>query len=632
MTKQKTKSATLPLVIIYFVTLTIISLIYFLGFLNSWQEKITDRFYTKSSPTEKIVIFAIDSDSIHKVGSWPWPREVFAKAISNLNGAKVIGLDINLSETSRLGPSDDDKLATAFKASGVPVVMPVQLAARDKVTDEPLTIFSPYIHKGFTNIDQSVDGLVRKSSTYQNEYPSFSLLLSQIGPINPPENFYINYLGPKGTFLTIPIIDLLENKIPESFIKDATVLIGATANDLHDIFNTPFGPIPGVEIHANAIETIRTQNFRTSPQLPVVVFIFALTNLFAILLINKVKRFLVLIPSLLLVGVGINVLGALLFSYGIIFPNLYATLGLLFICILSITYQFIFESKEKKFIQNMFQYYLMPEVIEELKRNPEKISLGGERKNLTILFSDIVGFTSISEKLSPEELTHLMNEYLTAMTDIIMRHGGLVDKYIGDAVMAFWGAPLDNPNQTDDACNAIVEMLEKLKELNLDWAQRGLPHIGIRVGLNSGEVIVGNMGSTKRFNYTIIGDEVNFASRLEGINNYYGTKCAVSENIVNNVKSKDFVFRELDIIRVKGKNEPKKIFELVTEKIDQKALELFKEGQEAYRNAEWSKAKEKLKEAVLLGDTPSKTYLERIEHLEKDTPENWQGIYDFKSK
>lgn len=617
---------------IYILILVLISSIYYFGLLNSWQDKLTDRFFTKSSPTQKIVIFSIDSESIHKVGSWPWPREVFARAINNIKEAKIIGLDVSLSEESRLGQNDDYALVESLKNSKTSVVMPVQLGARDKITDEPLSIFKPYINLAFTNVNQDIDSVVRKSSKEQYGFMSFSSLLSGVKVEQIPDNFYINYSGQKSTFLTIPIIDLLNGKIPSSVTKDAIVLIGATADDLHDIFNTPFGPVPGVEIHANIVETILTQNYRSPLSLPVVIFIFALTNLLAILLINKVKKILVLIPSLFGIAVVINVIGAFLFSYKIIFPNLYVTIGFLFICITGIVFEFIFQSKEKKFIQNTFQYYLMPEVIDELIKNPEKISLGGERRNLTILFSDIAGFTSISEKLSPEDLTNLMNEYLTAMTDIIMKHGGLVDKYIGDAVMAFWGAPLENPNQTEDACRAIVEMLEKLKELNIDWAKRGLPPIGIRIGLNRGDVIVGNMGSSKRFNYTVIGDDVNFTSRLEGINNYYGTKCAVSENIVNNITSKDFVFRELDLIRVKGKSEPKKIFELITEKLNPKALDLFKEGREAYIKAEWQKAKEKFKEAVLLGDSPSKTYLERVEHLENSTPEDWQGIYDFKSK
>ncbi len=627
---SKTNQKNLVLILIFLIVLTLTSLSYYFGNLDSWQNKLTDRFFTKSSPTQKILILAIDSESINRVGAWPWPREVFANAISKINNSKIIGLDVSLSEPSRFGVSDDNKLVDALKNKNV--VMPVQLADREKITDRPLSVFQPYITEAFTNVNQDIDSIVRKSQTEQYGFKNFSVVLSGVTSEKIPNEFYINYLGPKGTFLTIPIIDLLNDKIPQSVIKDSIVLIGATANDLHDTFNTPLGLMSGVEVHANTIETLMTGNFRKSFSFPVVVIFFALTFLIAILLINKVKKFIILIPSLLLLGVGINILGLALFSFGIIFPNLYLSIGLIAICILAIIYQYIFESKEKKFIQNTFQYYLMPEVIDELIKNPEKIALGGVRKNLTILFSDIAGFTSISEKLSPEELTHLMNEYLTEMTDIIMKHGGLVDKYIGDAVMAFWGAPLDNPNQTDDACRAAEEMLLKLDELNVVWSKRGLPPISIRIGINSGEVVVGNMGSNKRFNYTVIGDEVNFASRLEGINNFYGTKCAVSENIIKNIKAEGFSFRELDIIRVKGKSEPKKIFELITEKNDPKALEFFRNGREDYMKADWIKAKENFNHAVLLGDTPSKTYLERIEYLEHNPPLDWQGIYDFKSK
>ncbi|KND48085.1 MAG: adenylate cyclase [Parcubacteria bacterium C7867-006] len=629
---SKIQKKNFSLLSIYLIVLLFISTIYYFGNLNSWQNKINDRLYTKSTPTKKIVILAIDSESINKVGAWPWPREVFARAISKIKGSKIIGLDVSLSEPSRLGNSDDSSLINVLKNTSSAVVMPVQLGAREKITDEPLDVFKPYVKLAFTNVNQDIDSIVRSSETKQYNFESFPVVISGTKSENIPQNFYINYSGPKGTFLTIPIIDLLNDKIPESVFKNAIVLIGATANDLHDTFNTPFGLMPGVEVHANTIETILTGNFRQPLSLPFVLIIFAVTNLIALILIDKVRRFTVLIPSLLFLAIVVNVFGIALFSFKILFPTLYVSVGLLATCIIGIIYQFIFESKEKKFIQNTFQYYLMPEVIDELIKHPEKISLGGERKNLTILFSDIAGFTSISERLSPEELTKLMNEYLTAMTDIIMKHGGLVDKYIGDAVMAFWGAPLDNPNQTDDACKAVVEMLEKLEELNIDWGKRNLPPIGIRIGLNRGDVIVGNMGSSKRFNYTIIGDEVNFASRLEGINNFYGTKCTVSENIINNIKSKDFIFRELDVIRVKGKKEPKKIFELITDNFNEKALELFHVGRLEYMDANWANAKEKFNQAVLLGDIPSKTYLDRIEHLEHNPPENWQGIYDFKSK
>jgi adenylate cyclase len=294
------------------------------------------------------------------------------------------------------------------------------------------------------------------------------------------------------------------------------------------------------------------------------------------------------------------------------------------------------ESKEKKFIKNMFQYYLTPNVVEDLIKSPEKLVLGGQKKEMVVFFSDIRDFTSISEKLKPEDLTELLNKYLTSMTDIIMENKGVVDKYIGDAIMAFWGAPVENEDKVSCACLSVISMSLKLKELNRELVGLNFPEIKIGMGLNLGEMVVGNMGSKNRFNYTVMGDEVNFASRLEGLNKIYGTECLVSlsiyEKLENDVR---FIFRFIDNVIVKGKKEPKKIYELVTCR-DENTLNMiegFNKAMDFYISGDFSKAGDLFNENYLkYEDLASKVFYERCLVLKENPLTSWNGVYEFKSK
>ena len=291
------------------------------------------------------------------------------------------------------------------------------------------------------------------------------------------------------------------------------------------------------------------------------------------------------------------------------------------------------ESQDKKMIKEAFKYYLSPAVIEELIKNPEKLKLGGEKKELTVFFSDIRGFTTLSEKLKPEELVRLLNFYLTEMTKIIMDNRGLVDKYIGDAIMAFWGAPIYDPNHANYACKTALLLVQKLQKVNKKLKKMGLPEIRVGAGLNTGYMVVGNIGSNQRFDYTVMGDAVNLGSRLEGLTKQYGVSVIVSEFTYRYVKN-DFVFRKLDFVRVKGKNEPITIYELVGFKNEvsssrinkikefEKALNLYKEGM-------FDKAKALF---IKIGDNPSKAFLNRCDELIASKPKDWQGIYTMKTK
>ena len=304
-------------------------------------------------------------------------------------------------------------------------------------------------------------------------------------------------------------------------------------------------------------------------------------------------------------------------------------------------HQYMATAKEKKFIRESFGYYLAPQIIEEIMKDPSGLKLGGARKKVTILFSDIRGFTTISEGMSPEQLTGFLNKYLTLMSNIIMKHGGIIDKYIGDAIMAFWGAPIDDKDHSMNALLTSLEMIKSLEYLNSE-RKEGDPEIKIGIGLNSGTVTVGNMGSEKRFDYTVIGDSVNLASRLESLNKFYGTEIIISETTINNIgpenlKEKNLSFREIDKVIVKGKNEAVRIYEILSPSkvsLIGESLDNFKIGLNAYYNGDFRGAIDCLDKVIvrLPHDGPSNVLLERCKKFQSNPPESWKGVFALESK
>jgi adenylate cyclase len=292
---------------------------------------------------------------------------------------------------------------------------------------------------------------------------------------------------------------------------------------------------------------------------------------------------------------------------------------------------YFYEGREKNFIRGAFGHYVSPRVVSQLIDNPAKLSLKGEQKNLTVLFSDIRGFTTISEQMSSEQLSFFMNEYLTAMSSCIIAHGGTVDKFIGDAIMAIWGAPLDDGDHAVHALQAAMSMMVQLKRTQQDYARRGLPVIDIGIGINTGNMSVGNFGSHERFDYTVMGDNVNLASRLEGTNKDYGTHILISEFTKEELGAQ-FFCRFIDKVRVKGKNKAVNIFEPLVEGTPDSALvkevEVFENAMADYRNQEFAKAQEVI--AELYRSNPLRLYaiyLHRINtYLKSPPPNDWDGV------
>jgi adenylate cyclase len=484
------------------------------------------------------------------------------------------------------------------------------------------------------------------------DWPMLSLNLNDFGvegirigeidiPTDEAGRMLVNYLGPAKTFPHYSISDIIKGRLSPDTFKDKIVIVGATATGIYDLRVTPFSTVyPGVEIHATVIDNILHENFlqRSAWTSFVDVCTLIFFGLVIGLVIPRVKAVQGMLLSFFIIAFFV-VANTFIFSQFNIWLNLIYPVLTMIVIYLGITiYHYITEEREKKKIKGAFQYYLTASVINEMLKDPTKLKLGGDKKDLSVLFSDIRGFTSISEKMSPEELVHLLNEYLTAMTNVVFKYEGLLDKYMGDAIMAVFGAPLDQPDHALRACRTAIGMMQELKILQRKWAEEERPVLNIGVGVNTGDMVVGNMGSEMRFDYTVMGDSVNLGSRLEGINKEYGTNIIISEYTYEAVK--DVLFcRELDSVRVKGKKLPVRIFELISEKKDSEkwgnTVSLFEEGLAKYKQGLWDEAIERFQNVLEIRpfDAPSHLYIERCQTLKEIPPEGpWDGVFTMTKK
>jgi adenylate cyclase len=460
-------------------------------------------------------------------------------------------------------------------------------------------------------------------------------------PADESGRLLINYLGRAHTFPHYSIADILAGKTAPGTFRDKIVLIGATAAGTYDLRVTPFSSsYPGIEIHATVIDNILHRHFLYHST--VTRFIDVCTIVFLGLLIGFLIPRLSPIAGML---AAFGLIGAYVAANFLIFFRFNVWLNLVFpfitmvLIYLGITiYHYVQEEKEKRKIRGAFQYYLNASVINEMLKDPAKLKLGGDKKDLSVMFSDIRGFTTLSEKLSPQELVSLLNEYLTAMTRQVFKYDGLLDKYIGDAIMAVFGAPLSQPDHARRACLTALDMIKELDALQGKWKSEGRPEIHIGIGINSGEMVVGNMGSDMRFDYTVMGDMVNLASRLEGTNKEYGTCIIISEFTYEAVKN-DMCCRELDFVRVKGKVKPVRIYELLGEKKDEAKhkdmMEAFAEALSLYREGKFNDAISAFLKVLDIrpGDPVSLMFMERCMNLKENPPLlPWDGVFVMMKK
>jgi adenylate cyclase len=499
-------------------------------------------------------------------------------------------------------------------------------------------------------------------------------------PSNDASTFLLNYYGPDHTFRYVPFSQVIDDSTFQTkdeldlgeqinvfdttmmkLFKNKIVIIGSVMAEERDYHNVPLYreeggkrnyAMNGVEIHANAIQNVLDKNFITTadPMIEsIVIILLSLIGFLGMLSLKQlhIKHMWLLeigafLLTIVLVGTVFEV-SIIVFSNSNVLINVVnPSLAIVFAYFGTAVYQYLTERQQKAVIKNMFSHYINPAVVNELVSNPEKAKLGGDRRELTVFFTDIASFTTISEQYhaKPEGLVALLNEYLDEMTRIVLKYEGTLDKYEGDAIMAFWGAPLPQKDHALRTCLAALEMQKRLQVLRPKWIKEGKPPLYVRMGINTGIVIVGNMGGRDRFDYTVIGDSVNLASRLEGANKQYKSNIMISDFTYTHVKSKVIV-RELDLIQVKGKTEPVKVYELLgtadmemTENQKQ-ALEMYHEGLKLYRARKWEEAIAYMQQAYSLDETcfVAQMYTERANLYQiTPPPAEWNGVFIMTTK
>jgi adenylate cyclase len=461
--------------------------------------------------------------------------------------------------------------------------------------------------------------------------------------VDPLGRVPLNYYGRYRAFPTWSATDVLHRRIAAEEMRGKIAVVGTTAAGTWDQRVTPFDDIaPGVITHATFVENaLRGELLERSGAVFAAEIVLMVALAVGLAWVFSRVSSLAAAPALLAAAAGWGAVAVLALRRG----NVVLALGMpiaqmLTMFVAATTYRFFSEEREKRRARETFSRFLAPAIVDEVLAEGGAVRLGGEKRVLTVLFCDVRGFTSISERLDPHVLLEFLNEYLTPMTDIIVSgHQGTLDKYIGDAIMAFWGAPREQPDHALRACRAALAMVDRLEDLRARWRARGLPDVDVGIGVNTGPMSVGFVGSQDRFyNYTVLGDAVNLASRLESANKEYGTHVVLGASTHAQVKDA-VVARELDLVRVKGKREPVQIFELLTlapaPPVLAEFVARFEWGISAYKAQRWDEAIARFREADRLrgGDPPSGKYVERCEAMRREPPgPEWDGVFEMKTK
>lgn len=455
----------------------------------------------------------------------------------------------------------------------------------------------------------------------------------------------INFMGTRGSFPTYSVTDIIHDRqdlVPQGSLRDKIVLIGATAPGLENIKITPFDRnYPGVEIHATVIDNILHKNSLHQPD-SIQIIDMAYLVMWGLLLTgvySRIKPGYASLVWLFSLAMQFGISHWLMVHKNFWITDVFPLLENMLILASLMVYRYGFEMKQKQIVENVFSKYLPVSVIDQLLEEPVRLKLGGEQKVLTALFTDIEEFTALSEKYSPEELVNILNAYLTEMTEILFKHEGTLDKYDGDAIKSFFGAPLYFEDHAKRACWASIEMQERLGELRTQWKKSGRPELYMRLGINTGSMVVGNMGSKNRMNYGINGDSVNLTARLEAANKEYGTFSLVSESTYQQAKDHIEV-RELETIRVVGRMSPVKVYELLGKagSIDGAVREImpfYNKGLANYKKRNWKDAIHFFEQALKINpnDGPSRTFRNRCLRFKLNPPpEIWDGVFRLPNK
>ena len=633
---------------------------------------------------DDIIIVDTEEEFFDEYGSWPLKRSDIAKLTTLIKklGAEVIALDMLMDFPNGYG--EDPILAEALESAGNTIVV-AQLEfdgeGNFQGVNHPTETLKVATESGYTNhtlIGNKMSRVrffpeeIEKSNVwpfaiktlamYKGVEPKLEegqLIIGDISvpldhfndlwvdlPALPPNAMFLAKDTPAGISAGEILFDLQdipddewdeETEELQDLIAGKIVLVGDTSEVSHDIFTSPIGEVYGIEFLADTIYTL----MNNAPIRPagdfteILVFAVLFIAFVLVTMIPKYENALFFLIIALYVAFGFY----MYVYHGIAFSMSYSLIACFLTTGIINLYLFMMERKQKGFIKGAFSQYLSPTVIDQIVENPDMLQLGGEKREMTPFFSDIQGFSTISEGLTPEELVQLLNEYLTAMCDIVSSYHGTIDKFEGDAIIAFWGAPLELPDHATVACHAAIDMQKKNEEMRKTLREQNRPMLYTRIGMSSGPVVVGNMGSADRMDYTMMGDVVNLAARLEGVNKFYQTFTMIPQSTYELAKD-DIDTRQLDIIRVVGKKEPISVYEVLERKNQTsseksgvvekylKALKLYEERNFADASKEFEKVL-----AIDPDDGPSQTYVKRCGVFLETPPEkDWDGVYTFTEK
>jgi len=662
-------------------------------FFSTFELKAYDllsRLCNQDKGHQGIVVVQVDQSSLDSLAAegvtWPWPRQVYAPLFERLAQADAVFVDIIFSEPSSYGNEDDTILAAALARSGN-VFLPVFATANQRVLDDagqaflervkvsgvkappdplpfaitPLAPLASAAHGGGNvMIKPDRDGVYRRlpllCQAAGRTLPHFVLghlleqqliavsqgILQREGVPLPLDNGALLVRFPRGAqpYETLPAVDLISEagaaRYPSAWFKGKKVLLGLTAAGLYDLKPTAVSAVSsGVMVHAATLDALLHGGYlQRVPVAMVLLFMAVIVAVVCgfVLTHSSMTANLVLLLAMALAAFG---LPAALFTQGwylALIPSLAALVSSFAVASI---YSYATEGRERRFVRRAFSQYMDETIVAHLLKNPDLIKPGGQRRRVTVFFADIAGFTTIAEQFPPEETALMLHDVLNAVSEEVIRHRGVIDKYIGDCVMAFWGAPLDSPDAAGNACRAALASLEALERVNQTFRERGLGAISMRVGLHTGDAIVGNLGSDRLFDYTVVGDTVNLASRLESANKYFSTRIMISEETLQGAGD-GFVVRELGLIAVKGKVHPVRIFELLAEAARAPAELLlwaaeYRRAMELFHGREWQEA-QGLFDALLVKrpqDAPAALYRDWCRECLQSKPltDDWNVIH-----
>ena len=697
------KRAILIACLISFITVLVIASLDQTDFFKTYELKSMDLFQRFHSPLENPEVLMVevnqqDLTALSEKGiQWPWPRQIYAPLIEFCAkaGSKGIVFDILFSEPSSYGKEDDLALAQAIQAAGS-VFLPMGLSSKSKEGQEPSSLSRfgirrpestpefrearsfvlpvPEFLAGVGGLGNVIllpdrDGVYRAVALFtrlhESLFPSLALapLLHRIefkeGEVfldgkalflNREGELMLHFYGREFQFPRLSALDVLSayqspdaplSEKVRGAVRDRYVLVALTAPGLFDLKPTAVTSVsPGGYVHGILLSNLLNgDHLREVGGKWKYALMFLLGGVLGYAILADVSFWKNTLIFLLFVLGWPALALSLFFTQNSWLGFLSFELAFLLVFGTTSTYSYNTEGKKRRVIRQLFSCYMSEVLVKELESNPQRARLGGDRRFITIFFSDLANFTTLSERFEPERIVTLLNEYFTEMSQVILNSRGVIDKYQGDGIMAFWGAPISLEDHAARACLAALECQTRMGKINESLSREGIPPLSMRIGLHSGDAVVGNMGSVQRFDYTIIGDNVNLASRLEGVNKQFGTKVLISETTCLQAGDRIEV-RELDLIAVKGKEKPIRIYELLGEKggvtEEQKRWKLlYEEGLRSYRVKDFARARRLFAQVLETnpGDQAASVLLNRCEDLQNNAPAaGWDGVFRLKQK